>query len=150
MTGEDVLAEVKQSLCAHGQRLTSLRADLIKVFMKERRPLTVQEVVSLAPRRLPLSSVYRNLTSLHAVGVLVRLNFDEGYVRYELANDFIGHHHHLICEQCQVVVDLAENTLTEVETAVVVIADRVLQDYGFVVRSHQIELKGVCARCLSS
>src|SRR5204863_400448 len=56
---------------------------------------------------LKQSSVYRNLAALEQAGVVRRLVTDEEFGRYELAEDLIGHHHHLVCSRCGKMRDVA-------------------------------------------
>ena len=134
------MLEAKRRLVDHDLRLTPLRRALLAVFSRANRPLGVQT-------KLPLSSVYRNLTVLCDSGVMRRLNFDEGFVRYELEHNLTSHHHHLICSECGRVLDLDDDTLAQVERAIADAAGRIRRRHGFAVRSHQVDLTGVCSDC---
>lgn len=143
----EVMLEAKRRLADHDLRLTPLRRVLLSVFSRANRPLGVQEAMDLAKTKLPLSSVYRNLTVLCDAGVMQRLNFDEGFVRYELEHNLTSHHHHLICSECGRVLDLDDDTLGRVERAIADATGRIRRRHGFAVRSHQVDLTGVCADC---
>ena len=49
---------------------------------------------------VPLSSLYRIIGDLVAAGVLIRLEFAEGFARFELDEELAEHHHHLVCTEC--------------------------------------------------
>lgn len=80
-------------------------------------------------------TVYRTLDLLSEIGLLRRLEFGEG-PRYELSD---AHHHHLICESCGTVSEFDECPL-----------DSSLlppQHSDFEVRSHSVEVYGLCPSC---
>lgn len=143
----DIIREVKQRLAAADQRFTPGRAALLEIFAGVDRPLGIQEVIDAAPRRVPQSSVYRNVAVLCDVGVLRRLNFDEGFVRYELDQHITEHHHHLVCRDCGRVTDLDEDVLAGVEDALGAAEREIARTHGFVIADHQLELSGVCEMC---
>jgi len=107
-------------------------------------PQPVQEIVADGPG-IPLSSAYRNLADLAQAGVVVRVNATDDVVRYELAEDLAGHHHHLLCTGCGVVVDF---TLSgSVERALLLAAAKAAESTGFRATGHRVDLLGVCQSC---
>lgn len=143
----DLVVEVKRRLAETDQRLTPVRLRMVQVFARAHRPLAVNEVVHESDGELPTSSVYRNLSVLTAAGVISRCNFDEGFVRYELDQTLTSHHHHLICATCRSVLDIADEELAEVESALDDAARTLRRRHGFVVRTHAVDLIGECAAC---
>ncbi|MCE7885329.1 MAG: transcriptional repressor [Actinobacteria bacterium ATB1] len=143
----DVLREVKRRLAEADQRMTRGRRVLVEAFLGVDSPQSVPELLEAVTDRVPQSSLYRNLAVLCDVGVVRRLNFDEGFVRYELDHDITEHHHHLVCSNCNSVVDLDERTLEKVEAALARAEVAILRSRGFAVEEHQLDLRGVCAEC---
>ena len=143
----DLIVEVKRRLAEADQRLTPVRLQMLRIFVRSDRPLAVNEVVEASEGTLPTSSVYRNLGVLTAAGVVSRCNFDEGFVRYELDQTLTSHHHHLVCSSCRRVVDVADDELAEVEDALDAAARTLRRRHGFVVRTHAVDLIGECADC---
>ncbi len=141
------MTEAKRRLAEHDQRLTRGRVALIEIFLDANRPLSVHELVEQSTRRLPVSSVYRHVSVLCDAHVLRRLNFDEGFIRYELEHSLTQHHHHLVCGNCQSVVDLDEDTLVAVESALAAAEAEIAAAHAFEVREHQLDLRGLCADC---
>lgn len=88
-------------------------------------------------------TVYRLVNLLVEMGLLRRIEFGQGYFRYERAEsqDTADHHHHLVCENCGRIedfhgcADLAPLT------------ERVATESGFSIARHQLELYGTCAAC---
>ena len=99
--------------------------------------------VAVGPE-VPLSSLYRVITDLVAAKVLTKLEFREGFARFEMAEDLAEHHHHLVCTRCSKVIDFE---LPVLETAVDGVATEVRKRSGFRVHSHRIDFFGLCAEC---
>jgi Fe2+ or Zn2+ uptake regulation protein len=130
-----------------GQRFTAARRAVVDVLAASDRPLMITEIIERAPSgvRLAQSSVYRNLAVLEGAGVVRRVAAIDEFGRYELAEEMMGHHHHLLCSSCGSVEDV---TLPgSVERAV----DRALSDVaaaaGFRGTQHRLDLVGICAKC---
>jgi len=96
-------------------------------------------------RRVDRSSVYRTLGLLVELGLARRVEFAEGAARFELAEPFIDHHHHLVCIGCGGVEDVTLPDPLEAEM------DRIVKSIGklteFSATSHSLEIEGRCARC---
>src|SRR2546423_14895410 len=95
-----VREEVGRRLARVGQRWTAGRGHVIDAFARPTAPLSVQEVQELVGPRVPLSSLYRIISDLVAARVLIRLEFAEGFARFELDEELVEHHHHLVCTTC--------------------------------------------------
>ena len=102
---DDLQALVAARLRRVGQRLPSGRRILIDALARADRPVTTGELVA-ADARLPQSTTYRNLALLEQVGVVHRVIGSDEFARFELAEEFTGHHHHhLVCVSCGTVED---------------------------------------------
>lgn len=100
-----------------GQVYTSGRRELVGLLAGLGRPVTIPELLDARPK-LTQSSLYRNMTVLEQVGVVQRVTGTDERARFELAEELIGHHHHLVCRTCGrvddfVVPDGAEAALDE-------------------------------------
>ena len=126
------------------QRLTPNREAIIQVLVASPRPVTISEVLA-ARSELAQSSVYRNLVVLEHAGVVHRLVTNDEFARFELAEDLVGHHHHLICSQCGTVEDVPPNARLEQSLRHAV--DQVARATGFHTQTHRIDLVGLCRRC---
>jgi Fe2+ or Zn2+ uptake regulation protein len=126
------------------QRLTPNREAIAAVLVASPRPVTIPEVLDARPD-LAQSSVYRNLVVLEHAGVVHRLVTNDEFARFELAEDLVGHHHHLICAQCGTVEDVPPNARLEQSLRHAV--DQVAKATGFRTQTHRIDLVGLCRRC---
>lgn len=120
------------------QRSTRQRSAIENVFEKTPRPLSPNEVCGLAREEVPklgMATVYRALNHMVDEGKLRSVDLPGQPSRYEQAD--LAHHHHFHCLECDRVFDLQGCLLRK---------DPDLPE-GFVVKSHDITLNGVCADC---
>ncbi|MEA2704876.1 MAG: Fur family transcriptional regulator, ferric uptake regulator [Actinomycetota bacterium] len=136
--------EVSRRLARAGQRWTGGRRDVVAAFARATAPLSVQEVHDLVGPAVPLSSLYRILADLVAAGILIRLEFAEGFARYELDEGLAEHHHHLVCTGCGIVADLE---LPDLERTIGETARSIRQRAGFEARTHRLDFFGLCGAC---
>ena len=138
---------VAERLAAIGQRYTPGRRLLVDALVRAGSPLQLPDILG-RNRDLKQSSVYRNLAALEQAGVVRRVLTDEGFGRYELAEDLTGHHHHLVCSNCGAVedVDFAPGFERTLEAELAELADRT----GFSTVSHRLDLIGLCRGCSAS
>ncbi len=87
---------------AHGLRLTDARKEILETLSNCAEPATIQDIAGQTD--VDQATVYRNITTLTAVGVLEAINTIGQPTRYALAH---GHHHdHLACTNCGLVVHI--------------------------------------------
>lgn len=103
---------------------------------------TVEEVYNaLKPDNpnLSLGTVYRNLNQLSEAGMLMKIPIADGSDRFDGRTDC---HYHMICEKCGRVFDIELDCLDE-------IPQTVMRENGHRITRVTLNLKGVCAGCLS-
>jgi Fur family ferric uptake transcriptional regulator len=126
------------------QRFTSNRAAIIETLRRAPNPITIPELLQARPD-LAQSSVYRNLVVLEQAGLVHRIVTSDEFARFELAEEFTEHHHHLICSNCGSVQDVPTSPTFEhlLDEAVAETAAAT----GFDVRHHRLDLVGLCPDC---
>ncbi|MFM7409558.1 MAG: Fur family transcriptional regulator [Actinomycetota bacterium] len=131
-------------LVASDQRFTPARRALVAALRSAGGPVSIQEIQRLTDD-LPQSSVYRNLSVLEAAGVVTRIVGNDEFGRFELAEDLIGHHHHLLCEECGAMLDVTVPPAIEkqLDEALAKLAE----SSGFTLHHHRLDLVGRCAKC---
>ena len=134
------------------QRLTRNRAAIVDVLASSSRPITIPELLD-AGDGLAQSSVYRNLVVLEQAGVVHRIVTNDEFARFELAEDLVGHHHHLICSSCGTVEDVPPNA--RVEQSLRRAVDQIAAATGFRTEAHRVDrhrvdLLGLCERCFEA
>ena len=76
-----------------------------------------------------------------------RVPTDEEYGRYELAEELIGHHHHLVCSNCGTMRDV--EVPSDLEATLDATLDRIAKRAGFARVEHRLDLVGLCGECAS-
>lgn len=141
---DDLHGAVRERLAAADQRYSPGRQRLVTVLAEAERPLTIPELLE-DHADIPQSSAYRNLAVLEGVGVVSRIATGGEHARFELAEDLVGHHHHLICTSCGrvedfTVADRVERTIDHALAAAIA-------PTGFTPLGHRLDLIGLCADC---
>ena len=148
MDANALLEEIGHRLARTGQRWTPGRRVVVELFEAARAPLSMQELQDrAAERRVPLSSLYRIVNDLVAANVLVRLEFEEGFARFELVEELARHHHHLVCVECGTVEDFEGPGLPDLERAVDDAMRSIRRRHRFSVRNHRLDFFGTCGVC---
>ncbi len=136
---------VEQRLEAEGVRLTPGRRSTVEALATMRGPRTAAEIHDQVGSTVPLSSLYRSLAVLTDADVLSSQHGSDGIVRFELAEWFTGHHHHLVCTSCGTVVDVTPTD--DQEKAMEQIVRNMTRETGFEVSGHRFEIEGTCRAC---
>ena len=141
-------AEAIRKFNQHDQRYTSQRRLIVTVLAAADRPLIIQQLIkrsSSTKKVLAQSSLYRNLVVLENVGVVQRVLSTDEVARYELNDEILGHHHHLVCSKCGEVLDvrIPEELEQNLDAALLQIAKR----SGFKLDQHRLDLIGRCSNC---
>lgn len=151
--GEDMPGneeQFKQLLKRNGLKVTTQRVAILDVLNS--RPdmhLTVEEIYDFVKVEYPeigLATVYRTIQLLSDLGLIDKLNLDDGYVRYEIGksdSEEAHHHHHLICLNCGNIYAFQDDLLELLE-------ERIKETMGFEVADHEVKLYGHCKICRSN
>lgn len=143
-----LVEEIGHRLARSGQRWTPGRRAVVDIFEQARAPLSMQELQERARvAKVPLSSLYRIVSDLVAASVLVRLEFEEGFARFELVEELARHHHHLVCVECGTVEDFEGPGLPDLERAVDDAMRSIVRRRRFAVRNHRLDFFGTCSDC---
>lgn len=101
--------------------------------------LSMNELVKKTAGSMDRASVYRNVSTFEKLGIVQRINFGWKY-RIELSETFAGHHHHLVCTKCLTILPIDTRDLED-------FIDQVADQHGFMAKTHQIEIQGLCSKC---
>lgn len=125
-------------------KLTPQRLVILETLVQQTdRHLSAEDVYRLVKRKNPdigLATVYRTLELLADLDVLQKMNFDDGRSRYELNDETVHHHHHLICVKCGRVIEFEDDLLETLEAMVARKTD-------FEVLDHHLKFYGMCSNC---
>ena len=137
--------EIDRRMARSGQRWTKGRRSVLAVLQAVNAPLSITELQAKVGPTVPLSSLYRIISDLVDAKVLIKLEFAEGFARFELDEGLAEHHHHLVCTECGIVADLE---LDELETTLVSTTKSIKRRTGFRVENHRLDFFGLCAACV--
>jgi Fe2+ or Zn2+ uptake regulation protein len=140
-------SEAATRLAGSGQRYTSTRRRLVEILANAAKPLSLPDIVR-GRRNLPQSSAYRNLAELESAGLVRRVASEDGFGRYELAEELTGHHHHLLCSRCGRVEDL--HLPSSLERQLDRTLDALARDSRFATVRHRLDLIGLCEDCAAA
>jgi Fur family ferric uptake transcriptional regulator len=141
----------REHFAGRGYRMTAGRKAIMEILAATDQHLSADDIYVKLHAKFPgigLASVYRTVDVLARMGMIFKFDFGDGKARYEPAENFAGkkHHHHLVCTQCNRVVDYTD--FAEQEMDLVHDAEKgLLQRYGFKTTSHLIQFNGICGEC---
>ncbi|MGG7164407.1 Fur family transcriptional regulator [Clostridium ihumii] len=142
------IEELKDELKEKGYKLTPQRRAILNgIINSEGEHLTAEELYDLVKADCPeigLATVYRTVQLLEELGVICRLDLDDGISRYELSQGDDNHnHHHLICTKCNKVIEVQGDLLEEIEKVIE-------EKYKFKIENHSLKFYGFCDECNES
>jgi Fe2+ or Zn2+ uptake regulation protein len=126
------------------QMYTKGRRELVMLLYEYGRPATILQLLDQGAT-LTQSSMYRNMVDLETVGVVQKIAGGDDRARYELAEELIGHHHHLICTECGSVDDFVVPASTE--RSLDAGLKKALVGNGFQLYGHRLDVLGICTEC---
>ena len=135
---------LKNSLRQKGFKLTTQRRVILDVIMENQgKHLSTEEIYDLVKKKYPdigLATVYRTLQLFDDLGIIFKVNFDDGRSRYELHHDENHQHHHLICLKCGNVIEMEGDLLENLE-------EIIEKTKHFQVIDHNVKFFGYCSKC---
>ena len=146
--GKDVSIDfnvLKEDLKSKGYKLTPQRRAIVDTIIdNEGEHLTAEELYDKVKKNCPeigLATVYRTILLLEEIGVVSRLQLDDGCSRYELVHSDEAHrHHHLVCKKCNKVIEVEDDLLEELEAGIE-------SEYKFKILDHTLKFYGICEEC---
>lgn len=142
----DWIEHAETALAAAGRKRGSARRSVLELLAGQECALTAPEIEdavrSRAGRPVSRASVYRILDELEDLGLVQRVDTGQAMVRYERVCEHEEHHHHLVCDECGLVMPFSDAGL---ERAIDSLSARV----PLAVSEHEIVLHGACRACAS-
>jgi|HigsolmetaAR201D_1030396.scaffolds.fasta_scaffold07130_5 Fur family ferric uptake transcriptional regulator len=132
-------------LAEAGYRRGGARAALLELLDEQHCALSAAEIEEALRRRrggrgVARASIYRILEELEELRLVTRVEVGQGLARFEAARPG-GHHHHLVCDGCGLVVPFEDK---ELERNVA----RLAREATFDVADHDIVVHGACGDCV--
>lgn len=131
---------IQENLKKSGLKVTKSRLGVLADLSNQDRPSDAQEIhrrLVSQGMKLDQATVYRILEKFQTLDIVKPINFEDGKIRYELADH---HHHHLVCDTCGS-VEIVEDC--EIEETTKQIASK----HKFQITRHSLEFFGLCRKC---
>jgi len=136
---------IKEKLQRKGYKLTTQRKSILQVIVDNLDDhLSCDEIYNIVVEDYPeigIATVYRTLQLFEKLDIVFKLNFNDGYSRYELSADSDNHHHHhLICLNCGNVSEVKLDLLDALE-------EEIEKEGQFTIINHNVKFYGYCSEC---
>lgn len=145
MSNASWVEDAEARLAAAGRKRGGARRAVLELLGGERCALSALEIEDAlresSSRRVSRASVYRILDELERLHLVQRVEIGQAMVRYERVCAEEGHHHHLVCDECGVVMPFSDPAL---ERAITNLSERV----PLAVSEHEIVIHGACRDCV--
>lgn len=129
------MSDLEQKCAEAGLKMTGQRRVIIKVLGEASDHPSVEDVYDRAKdidKSISIATVYRTLSLLDELDLVIRHEFQEGYSRYEVNWD---HHHHLVDLETGKVVEFQNDELEKLKI-------KIAKDLGYELVDHRLELYG--------
>ncbi|HDD64979.1 MAG TPA: transcriptional repressor [Firmicutes bacterium] len=129
-----------------GIKFTLQRKLILDVLTRTKRHLSAEEIYFIVRKFYPnigFATVYRTLDLLTRMGIVSKLNFGDGRMRYELPEKENASHIHLICKKCGKVFEDGGDENEKIKE----IEKNVSSKYNFKVENLKIFFMGKCENC---
>lgn len=139
----DPRAVLRAFIEKNGLKTSRQREVIAETFFATEGHLSIDELLERVRGEDPkigTATVYRTMKLLAQCGLASVRQFGDGHTRYEMAHVDDEHHDHLICTQCNKIVEFVNPEIEKLQ-------ERVAREHGFVVTQHKMELYGVCESC---
>jgi len=141
----DLRDKINAKLKEQGYKLTPQRRAVLDAIIESiGLHLSTEEIYDLVKANVPeigLATVYRTVMLFDELGLLSKLNLDDGCVRYEINEHEDDHqHHHLICTNCGKILEVKEDLLDGLEA-------KIEKAYDFDIKDHKLKFYGFCSEC---
>jgi Fur family ferric uptake transcriptional regulator len=140
----DWVQRAELALSAAGRKRGGARRAVLELLARQECALTAPEIEDVlrvrSPRPVSRASIYRILDELEELTLVQRVETGQAMVRYERVCEHAEHHHHLVCDECGVVMPFSDPDL---ERAISSLSERV----PLSVSEHEIVLHGACRDC---
>lgn len=135
-------SEIDVKLTEAGHRTTSARGDVIDALLAYAGHMTADDLyesMRTSGSAVGRMTVFRTLDLLAEIGVVRPIYQGSGAAHFVLLED--GHHHHLVCVQCDTSIEFDDCALHETQR------EQLSTRFNFNITGHMLEIYGVCSNC---
>ena len=121
-------------------RVTSQREAIVETVFATDAHFTAEQLLSWSRDRdksVSRATVYRTLPLLTESGLVREMDFGKDYKFYDPNYADHPNHNHLICQDCEKIVEFESDQIAELE-------DAITQKLGFSMRSQRLQITASC------
>ncbi len=138
-------SEIKKKLHEEGYKFTKQREAIFDVMVDNLdKHLSCDDIFDCLKDNYPeigIATVYRTIQLFEKIGLVHKVDFDDGFSRYEISTETDGHnHHHLICVKCGKVMEVKLDLLETLE-------EEIEKTGQFSILDHNVKFYGHCSEC---
>jgi Fur family transcriptional regulator, ferric uptake regulator len=129
----------------HRLKTTQQRELIVEQFFRSQGHISVEDLlvrVRQQQSHIGYATVYRTLKLLTDCGLAAPRQFGDGQTRYEVADETDHHHDHLICLQCNLILEFENDEIEKLQE------EMAARLGGFKVVRHKLELYGLCPKAM--
>jgi len=133
---------LRQYLKNKGMLHSKQREQILDVFLKTERHLTIDDLYDLIRKKNPkigLATVYRAMSVICDAGLAREVDFGDGTRRFEHKYQH-QHHHHLVCLECGRAIEVVSPEIEKVQ-------QRLAKKHGFTPVKDTMKIFGICRQC---
>ena len=132
----------QEFIARKGLKSTRQRDIILDFFLSSERHMSIEDLYLRLRSKHPgigYATVYRTLKLFAEAGIANEIQFGDGQTRYEHVNEG-EHHDHLVCTHCGAITEFENETIEKLQA-------EVADGHGFLIKTHKLELYGLCAKC---
>lgn len=125
-----------------GLRLTDQRREILGIFLKTDRHLSVEDLYNIVKKKdanIGQATVFRTLKLLCGADIAKEVDLGDKKVRYEHKFGH-QHHDHLVCIKCGRFIEAVDPRIEKLQ-------EGLCKRFGFLPQRHKMEIFGICKRC---
>lgn len=123
-------------------KFTRQREEILEQFLSSTHHLSVDDIYDLTKKKngnTGYATIYRTMKLFVECGIAREIDFRDGKSRFEHVYQK-AHHDHLVCEKCGKTIEFLNETIESLQ-------DKIARTHHFHVRSHRMEIFGLCREC---
>ncbi len=133
---------LRQYLKNNGLLASKQREQVLNVFLKTEKHLTVDDLYELVRKKNPrigLATVYRAMRVICDAGLAREADFGDGSKRFEHKYKH-QHHHHLVCLKCGRVIEVMSPEIEKLQ-------QKLTKKHNFTPVRDTMKIFGTCRKC---
>ena len=133
---------LRQYLKNKGMLHSKQREQILDIFLKTERHLTIDDLYGLIRKKNPrigLATVYRAMSTICDASLAREIDFEDGVKRFEHKYQH-KRHHHLVCLKCGRAIEVVSPEIEKLQ-------QRLAKKHGFTPVKDTMKIFGICRQC---